>query len=326
MKRTLWILLDDRKGSANQAEGIASVLNGKMNIVRKKIVYSFLGRLPNYIRRRTLIGVNCNKSDEIISPWPDLVLSTTRRTVPIARYIRKKSNNKTKIIQLMYPSGGIGICDMDMIVVPEHDKDKNKQTPKTLVITGAPTKIFTDTLVQERKLWMPVFENLPKPLTAVIIGGAIKDKPWPLDNAEDLANELKKLHEKIGGSFLITSSRRTGKQAEQIIMNKIKEIPCYTYMWGEKKENPIMGFYACADLIVATADSVSMCSEACGTGKPVLLFTGHDWLTPKHRRFAKSLIEKEYAIDIKQPTALNFKPKAILNDATFVATKILEIR
>ena len=318
-------MLDDRKGSSNQAEGIALALKNQMKIVKKNIVYNCFGSFPNYIRGRTLIGVNRDKSDDITPPWPDLVLSSTRRTVPVARYIRKKSNNKTKIIQLMYPSGGIGIGDMDMIVVPQHDKDKNKQSPKSLVITGAPTKIFADTLAQEQKHWNTVFDNLPKPLTAVIIGGAIKNKPWPLDNAEDLADELKKLHEKIGGSFLITSSRRTGKQAEKIIMDKIKNIPCYTHLWEEKKENPIMGFYACADLIVVTADSVSMCSEACGTGKPVLLFIGHDWLTPKHCRFANSLIEKGYAVDIKQPDALSFRPKAILNDANFIATKILEI-
>ena len=281
-------MLDDRKGSANQAEGIALALKGKIEIVKKNIVYTCFGSFPNYIRGRTLIGVNRDKSDDITPPWPDLVLSSTRR-------------------------------------VPQHDKNKNKQSPKSLVITGAPTKIFADILAKEQKNWMPVFDNLPKPLTAVIIGGAIKNKPWPLDNAEDLAKELKNLHKKIGGSFLITSSRRTGKQAEKIIMNEIKDIPCYTYLWGEKKENPIMGFYACADLIVATADSVSMCSEACGTGKPVLLFIGHDWLTPKHCRFAKSLIEKGYAVDMKQPEAINFRPKAILNDANFIAIKISEI-
>ena len=197
MKRTLWLLLDDRKGSANQAEGIALALKGKIEIVKKNIVYTCFGSFPNYIRGRTLIGVNRDKSDDITPPWPDLVLSSTRRTVPVARYIRKKSNNKTKIIQLMYPSGGIGLDDMDMIVVPQHDKNKNKQSPKSLVITGAPTKIFADILAKEQKNWMPVFDNLPKPLTAVIIGGAIKNKPWPLDNAEDLAKELKNLHKKI---------------------------------------------------------------------------------------------------------------------------------
>ena len=324
MKRTLWILADDRRGSVGQAKGIAMALQNELNIVEKNIVYNFLGSLPNVLRGRTLIGVDTKKSDPLTAPWPDLILSISRRTVPVARYIRKQSKNKAKIIQLMFPSGG-GIDDMEMLIVPAHDKLQNRQNPKSLVITGAPTRIFTEFLEQDRKKWMPIFENLPKPLIAVIIGGAIKNKPWPLDNAEELGDELQQIHQKLGGSFLITSSRRTGEKAEKIIMEKIKGIPSYTYMWGEKKENPIMGFYTCADLIIATADSVSMCSEACGTGAPVLLFTGHNWLTKKHQRFAKSLVDQGYATTIDSPDALSFTPKATLNDAKLIAAKILEI-
>ena len=40
---------------------------------------------------------------------------------------------------------------------------------------------------------------------------------------------------------------------------------------AQKKDNPIMGFYACADRIIVTGDSVSMACEACGSGKPVLV-------------------------------------------------------
>ena len=105
----------------------------------------------------------------------------------------------------------------------------------------------------------------------------------------------------------------------------MKGIPCYTYLWGEKKENPIMGFYVCSDLIVATADSVSMCSEACGTGTPVLLFKDETWLMGKHQRFATSLIANGYAQDIETQNALDFRPEKTLNPANEIAEKILEI-
>lgn len=86
-----------------------------------------------------------------------------------------------------------------------------------------------------------------------------------------LADAILNVHNQVSGSILITSSRRTGKEAEDIIMKKIGHIPAYTYLWGEKKDNPIMGFYACADRIIVTGDSVSMACEACGSGKPVLV-------------------------------------------------------
>lgn len=325
MKKTIWMLLDDRRGSVGQALGIAQAIGERLNIVEKKIVYNKLAVLPNWLRGKSLLGVNLHQSDSLAGEYPDVVLSISRRTVPIARYIRHMSNNKTKIVQLMYPDGGIGLKEMELVIVPNHDSESKKQIPNAMVILGAPTKICPQVLQQEKAKWSPVFSQLPRPYTAVIIGGAIKGKEWPLINAKNLADKIKKLHDEVGGSILITTSRRTGEKAQDIIMQKLEGIPSYTYIWGEKKENPLMGFYACADRIVVTADSVSMCSEACGTGVPVLLFRDKNWLPAKHLSFAQSLIEKGYAEDICNPKALNFKPQFVLNNANDIADKIVAI-
>ena len=326
MKKTLWILIDDRRGSVGQAQGIAQAIGDKLNIIEKKITYNKLAALPNWMRGRSLLGINKKLSDNIIKDdYPDIVMSISRRTVPVARYIKKHSNKNTKIVQLMYPDGGVGLCDMDMVVVPAHDELKKQQVKNAFVIFGAPTRITPEVLSQAKKQWEKTFSELPRPYTAVIVGGAIKGKKWSLENAEALANNLKSIHEQIGGSILITTSRRTGEEAQNLIMNKIANIPAYTYIWGEKKDNPLMGFYACADLIVATADSVSMCSESCGTGVPVLLFKGKDWLTKKHLRFCESLINGKFAIDIDAEGALNFKPSQTLNSASDIAKKILDL-
>ena len=129
------------------------------------------------------------------------------------------------------------------------------------------------------------------------------------------------LKEKTGGSVLITTSRRTGEKAEKVIMNALQGIPSYTFLWGEKKENPYMGYLACADNIVVTGDSVSMCCEACGTNKPVFVFTGKKWLTRKHIRFVASLYKNGYAVALKERN-LEFKPKKALNAAVDAAQHI----
>lgn len=325
MKKTIWLLLDDRKGSVGQALGIAQAIGDRINVVKKQIVYNRLAFLPNWVRGRTLLGVDKSQSDDLSQNFPDVVMSISRRTVAVARYIRRASGNHTQIVQLMYPDGGIGLKEMSLVVVSKHDSLKKQQVKNGMVILGAPTKIFPATLQEAKKQWQPIFASLPKPLTAVIIGGAIKGKPWPLDNAIDLADRLKALHDKIGGSFLITTSRRTGEEAQNIIMQKLQGIPAYTYIWGEKGENPLMGFYACADRIVTTADSVSMCSEACGTKAPVLLFCGQNWLPAKHQRFAASLIDGGFAVDLKSDKALDFVPQKTLNAANDIAERIINL-
>ena len=320
MKKTLWVLMDDRRGSVGQALGVIAALNGeKITIIEKKIVYTKTASLPNWLRGRSLLGLTAESKTEIKAPFPDYVMSISRRTVPVARYIKKLSP-QTKLIQLMHP-GNTGINDFSLIVVPEHDKNK-KCTPSVHYIVGCPHRITPEYLKAAKEEWEQKFAHLPKPLTAVIVGGAIKGKPFSDENATDLGEAIKKFKEKTGGSILITTSRRTGAGPEKIIMNAIKNIPQYTFLWGDTQQNPYSGFLACADNIIVTGDSVSMCCEATGTGKPIYLFIGKNWLTPKHLRFVRSLCDSKCATLIDDENAVTFKPRNSLNAAKEIAELI----
>ena len=322
MKKTLWVLLDSRTGSVGQARGVIKQLNtDKFEIVEKKLDYTKLSGLPNFIRGKTLIGLTPESKRNIVHPWPDLVLSTSRRTVPVARYIKKQSF-KTKLIQLMYP-GRTGLREFTLAIVPEHDKNK-KYYPNIRYIVGSPHRTTPETLAEAQEKWAPIFQNLPRPFTALIIGGAIKGKAFSLENAKNLALSARQMVEKSGGSLLITTSRRTGDKAEAIIMKVLQGIPAHTFLWGSKDENPYLGYLACADKIIVTGDSVSMCSEACGSGKPVFIFTGRHWLTRKHIRFVASLFKNGYAAALKE-RLFDFKPKGTLNAAVDAAKMIEEL-
>lgn len=323
MKKTLWALLDDRMGSVGQARGVLQALDDNVEVVEKKIVYNRWAKLPNFFKRVSLIGMDKQKSDKLQEPFPDLVLSISRRTAPIARWIKKQSKGRTKIIQLIHP-GNVGIEDFDLVLVSEHDRHK-KSTPNMVYITGCPHRITEKSMQEAHEKWQPIFAQLPQPLTTVIVGGAIKNKAFTAENAQQFGQEICEIHQKTGGSILITSSRRTGAEAEKIIMKELQNIPAYTYLWGEKKDNPFMGFLACGEKIIITGDSVSMCSEACGSGKSVLIFEGEDWLTKKHQRFIKSLYDGAYAIALESPQALGFKPQQRLDSSAIIAAKIAEL-
>ena len=325
MKKTIWVLLDDRMGSVGQAKGILQELTDDFEIVEKKIVYTKLGAMPNWIRGSNfLIGVDRQLSDNlVVEEYPDVVMSISRRTAPVALWIKRKSGGKTKIVQLMLP-GKYGLKNMDLVIVPEHDRGKVEGN-NLYYITGCPHRINDKTLAEAREKWTAEFLKLPRPLTVVLVGGAIKGKPFSDSNASLLADAIAYVQEQTSGSILITSSRRTGKAAENIIMNRIQGIPTYTYLWGEKKENPIMGFYACADRFIVTGDSVSMACEACGTGQPVLIFTGKKWLTSKHMRFVKSLVDEGYAVDFSSENFIDFVPQKMLRPSVEVAEKIKEL-
>ena len=323
MKKNIWILTDNRIGSKHQAEGIADCLDKTVfQAIEKNLVYTRLAALPNFIRSKTLIGLDKPSKDSLAAPYPDVVLSSSRRTAPVARWL-KKQNPKTILIQLGH-IGRTGIKDFSLIFAPKHDKNKC-HAPNIRYTIGCPHFITADKLNEAHQKWQEKFARLPRPLTAVIIGGAIKKHKFSLENAENLALAVKNLKDREGGSLLITTSRRTGAEAEQKIMSILDSYPHYAYLWGAKDENPYLGFLACADNLVVTGDSVSMCSEATATRKPLRIFSGKNWLTPKHQRFIQSLYDSGYAIDLCHPEEDLQTPQKPLNTAQNIADAILNL-
>ena len=320
MKKTIWILTDNRIGSKHQAEGIASFLDtNQFEIIEKRLEYTKLASLPNFIRGKTLLGLTNDSKQTIQSPYPDIVLSSTRRTAPVARYIKKK-NKTTKLVQLIH-IGKAGLNEFELVFVPEHDKHKT-QSPNIRYTIGSPHFVTKEKLDTAKKEWNNTFSSLPHPITALIIGGSIKKRPFTLENAHNLAITVKKLKEKEGGSLLITTSRRTGLEAETEIMKHLKNIPHYSYLWGNTGNNPYLGFLACSDNIIVTGDSVSMCCEATATQKTLKIFTGQNWLTKKHLRFVQSLYDKGYAEELTSNKQTTSQKPTPLNTAKEIADLI----
>lgn len=314
-KKTIWILLDNRIGSRHQAQGIADYLDeSKFLIINKEVKYTRWAALPNIIRANTLLGVE-NKAD-FTKPWPDIVLSSSRRTAPVARFV-KKNSCKTKLVQLLH-IGRFGVKDFETIYAPEHDKYKYS-APNIKYTIGSPHFVTKKKLAEAREYWNQTFSSLPHPITAIIIGGSIKKKEFSIENAESLARAVLDLKQREGGSLLVTTSRRTGLNAQNVIMSHFKDISHSAYLWGDEGENPYLGYLACADDLVVTGDSVSMCCEATATGKPLRIFTGKNWLTPKHLRFVQTLIERGLAVDL-----LDKKPVFSDMDALNVAKQIAD--
>lgn len=320
MKKNIWILLDNRIGSRHQAEGVANYLNkADFNIIFKEIHYTKWAALPNFLRGKSLIGVTDDSKKELSAPYPDIVLSASRRTAPIARWI-KKQNRTTKLVQLLH-IGKTGLKDFDLIFVPEHDKEKAKASNIHYTV-GSPHFVTPEKLQNAYKHWNQEFSQLPRPLTALIIGGAIKKRPFTLENAKLLADAVKRLKKQIGGSLLITTSRRTGQNAENLIISSLSDIPQYAYLWGDNRENPYLGFLSCADNLIVTGDSVSMCCEATGAQKPLYIFTGKNWLTTKHLRFVQSLYNKGFARELREEFIEEKTQHQPLNTAKEIAETI----
>lgn len=285
---TIWVLTDDRPGNVNQALGVAESLGLPFKI--KRVGYNAFVHLPNILRGASGIGIEKKSFEQLQAPWPKLVISAGRRSAPLLRYIKKQSQGQTRIVQLMRPDAGYK--DFDLIAVPYHDKVK--MAPNILRTLGSPHKFSADKIKDAAEYWKPKFMHLPRPWLGVMIGGAVKHGKMTVQHAKELIEPIVTAAQSKGGSLLITTSRRTPEDVIEFIESKLK-LPHYMHVWGGQQENPYSGFLALSSVLIVTGDSMSMCSEACATGKPVYIFSSDDFTKPKHRRFHNQLYRDGYA-------------------------------
>ena len=281
-------MIDDRAGNESQCLGVAEALGEAFE--ERRIRYSWMATIPNALLGATFAGLTPESQEQFIPPWPDLVIAAGRRTAPVARKIKRLSGDTTKLVQIMDP-GPAGTGEFDLMAIPGHDVVTRGRT--TIMITGAPHRITPERLEAAAQHWQSRFAHLPRPWIALIVGGSTRRRTFEPALAAELGNMASAMAQQAGGSLLITTSRRTGTAAVNLL-EEIK-VPNFVYRWGDVGENPYMGYLALADMLVVTGDSVSMCSEACATGKPVYIVAPPPFITAKHVRFHQSLYQDGYA-------------------------------
>ena len=72
--------------SVGQARGVAQFLSADFEIVEKHISYTRLAKLPNFLKGAGLLGLAAESKKAVAEPAPDLVISASRRTAPVARW------------------------------------------------------------------------------------------------------------------------------------------------------------------------------------------------------------------------------------------------
>ena len=313
----VWLLIDDRAGNKSQVLGVARALGLPFEI--KNIEYTAAAALPNYMLMASFSMLTQNSRVNLAAPWPDIVISAGRRTAPVARRIKELSGGKAFLVQVMHP-GSSGEEDFALIAVPRHDGMGEAENRFTM--TGAPHGVTAESLTEANQVWGGKFDHLPKPHVALIVGGDTKRKKFTPDMARELGERAAKLAGDAGGSLLVTTSRRSSPEATAALLEVLGDVPANVFKWGDEGENPYMGYLAQADHIIVTGDSVSMCSEACATGRPVYIFAPKKLTVHKHAKLHQDLYAKGFARPLQDAEVLQDWSHAPLNAAYEVAAEI----
>lgn len=309
----VWLLMDDRAGNRSQCRGVADALGLRFQI--QDLKYTAKGALPNFVMGATFGGLTASSRVNLAAPWPDLVIGAGRRTAPVARHIKGLNGGKTFLAQIMYP-GDAGADEFDIIAVPRHDGLPER--PNLFPITGAPHGLTEGVLAVAADEWRDRFAHLPSPRIALIVGGGTKRRPYTGDMAAQLGRDASEMAAAVGGSLLVTTSRRTGDAADALFA--AITVPHHAYRWGDEGDNPYRGYLAVADCVVVTGDSVSMCSETCATRGPVYIHAPKKLTVRKHAQLHQELFQAGYARPFNGTFELWTHPS--LNAAVDIADEI----
>ncbi|XP_024980744.1 mitochondrial fission protein ELM1 isoform X1 [Cynara cardunculus var. scolymus] len=238
---------------------------------------------------------------------PLLVVACGRDTISIASSIKRLASDNVFVVQIQHPR--TQLSRFDLVVAPQHDYFAltplaQEQVPrflhkwitpdeppnKNVVLTvGALHQVDSAALRSAAITWHDEFAPLPKPLIVVNIGGPTRRCRYSMDLAKQLTTYLRDVLDSCG-SVRISFSRRTPDKVAAIVRKELKDLP-KVYVWNGEEPNPHMGHLAWADAFIVTADSVSMLSEACSTGKPVYV-VGAERCKWKFSEFHKALRER----------------------------------
>ena len=311
-----WVLIDNKIGSSKQSEALAKIMGFKYLL--KPVHYTFWAKIPNIVPLPSAWTIDRDSKSLLqTNDKPDIIISAGRRLARVSYMLKRRFPNSFNI-QILKPN--LPFKNFDAVILPYHDKIhsiSNKNGNNIIRINGA---IINDLACKGQ-----IKEKSQKKCIVLLIGGNTKNRVFNTDNATELLNKATKLAKSLDARLLITNSRRTSPDVNDIIQKTISSsnIEYEIYDINSERANPLKRFLNAADIIIVTADSISMCMESIYTNKPVIVYDADNIMTRKHRRFIDHLYNNEQInLFSKFKSKVVFNPK---NDIDELKTSLFTL-
>lgn len=279
----VWILSDHRPGHLNPCLGVAEALGTIPQIYypeKRKSYWFWRGLCTDRAWRLPQARTH-----------PDIIISAGWQMAHVSRALKRKYPG-VFTVHLTKPAKPLD--DFDVIAIPQHD---NPPPLANIVTTiGMPNRIRPSHLETLATKCEDFCHTLPAPRIAVLIGGNTRKFTFTPAMTTDLLSQLDSLTAAKQASLLVSTSRRTPLEITAQVRTHLATQNRPWHLWTPQNdtENPYSTYLACADIIVTTADSIGMTSEACSTGKPVLVWGIDAVQRAKFQRFYAILQQKQY--------------------------------
>ena len=320
--RTVAIVDDGRTGHLRQSQSVAMILEG---ILKNKglavsrvtiplryrsrahaMAYGFLasgGFFPEICSLDVLRWfLERGSYEQVASVKPDFVISAGAKAAPVNFLFSRE--NAAKAISILRP-GSVPTREFALVVLPRHDLDAGQPVPSNFVMThAAPNLIGKDYLDENVRGLLNRYSHLKMNLRnkmGILIGGDTKGVVLAPQQIRLIIHQLKEAAARFNLDLIVTTSRRTSPEVEQLLIAELKEYDrCALLIIANHANVPeaVGGILGLSTLVVVSGESISMISEAASSGKKVVVFPvdGIDMkpLDNKYTRFIDDLGQQGY--------------------------------
>ena len=259
VEATTWAISDGAPGNARQALALAGAIDARPVPMTVEAAAPWRWLAPHLVAgsRRAI------RADGFGEPWPSLAIGCGRLAALATRGLKQWSLGRCLSVQILDPR--VSPHHYDLVIAPHHDG----VTGSNVISTVGSLHSIDDRWLADARDRFPDQAALPGPRVSVLIGASNTAQKLDERYFDGLLAELSDWHRQAGGSFLVSTSRRTPAPMAERLRRAFTRWPGRFWSGDTDGENPYAGLLAHADRLVVTPDSVNMLSEASATGRPV---------------------------------------------------------
>ena len=198
-----WLVLGDKLGDNAQVEIIARALGWPCQRKRLRFLERYAARKPVF--RPSVHHVEQGLSDPLVPPWPDVVITVGRRPSMAALWIREQSRGRTKLVIIGRPRRMLNRFDL-VIATPQY---RLPDRPNVLNLDLPLMQVDEARIAEATRTWHDRFRSMPRPLTAVLVGGPTQPLVLDAPVARRLIEMIERSPLGGAGTLFVTTSRRT---------------------------------------------------------------------------------------------------------------------
>ena len=227
----------------------------------------------------------------LVKLTPDYVVSCGASLSAVNCILSRESLAQSIVI--MRPS--IPLSKFDIALMPRHD---DPPAGKNIIVTAGALNLIDEQYLSSSAKQLVSKVNISKGLVVgILLGGDAKGFELRVDLLRLLIAQVKSFLDKQDGELLLTTSRRTSAAVEDLIKREFSNYGrCKLMVIANDKNIPeaVGGILALSKIILVSAESISMVSEAASCKKATVVFGEYGGLGRRHRAFLEYFARQGY--------------------------------